>query len=148
MLLVSDRDVLSGVSEDVAQQVVTAWLAEHPDPESVDRQALIDGLTSGRLSLVRLDERPQLLDDARVHDLMSLGPMDGVPEPPRPRPDAWVGVEVVDSRGRPLPGYRVQVLDPTGASHDLELDSQGSGRLEGLAEDGGCTFTLERREPS
>lgn len=133
--------------EDAARRLVKRLLAEHPDPDSVDERELVNGLTSGRLSLVRLDREPGMLDEPRVHDLLELGPMDGVPEPPRPRPDAWVGVEVVDPRGRPLPGYRVQVLDPSGSTHALELDAQATGRLDGLSEDGGCTFTLERVAP-
>jgi hypothetical protein len=107
-------------------------------------EELVRALLAGELVVVEVERPARMLDAPRMESLTSLaGPLDGVPEPVRPSSvGSWVGVRVVDTRGRPLPRFSVRVDDPGGASHDARLDAGGRARVDGLADDGGCTITL------
>lgn len=102
---------------------------------------LVRALLAGDLVVVELEGPPRLLDAPRVQPLLDLaGPMDGEPEPVRTK--SWVGVRVVDPRGRPVPGFSVRVDDPAGKRHDARLDGDGRARWDALTEDGSCVVTL------
>lgn len=102
-------------------------------------------ILAGDLLVVETEDAPRLMDEPRAHELSSLAePIheDGVPEPVPMPTTSWIGVEVVDQRGRPLPMFSVHVDGPTGAHHEARLDERGRARLDRLEDDGACTVTL------
>lgn len=124
-----------GLARMVAERMLPA------DADDAERDELVSALVGGELLLIRVGRSRRTLDAPRVQSLVDLvETLDGVPEPPRP--DAWIAVEVVDQRGRPLPQFRVELRDPSGATHSLALDDQAAARVDELAQDGSCTFTL------
>lgn len=116
-------------------------MIEAPGYEGPSEDELVAGLRSGALLLMQVDGPPRQLDEPRVRELSSLAdPLDGMPEPVRPR--SWVGVEVVDPRGRPLPFFSLRIEDPAGMCHDASLDDGARARVDDLDDDGSCTITL------
>lgn len=64
------------------------------------------------------------------------------------RPDTFVTIELVDTKGAPVPYARYLVTMPGGRSIEGTLDLNGRVRLEGV-EPGTCTVTfpaIDRRE--
>lgn len=151
LLAVTDRDVLTIRTEHEAREVARALVAspdfEWPggadadaDADALERE-VVDALLGGQLVLVRTERQPRPMDAPQVTDLVEHAERpEQVVEPPRP--DAWVGVEIVDQRGRPLPWFHVQVSDPTRQDHDVTLSQAARGRADGLDEDGDCEVTL------
>lgn len=119
-----------------------AWGTGAPDGPSEDD--LVRALLAGDLVMVEVEAPPRRLDTPRVQPLLELaGPMDGVPEPVRPaRAASWVGVRVVDPRGRPVPWFSVRVDDPAGKRHDARLEGDARARFDALTDDGSCVVTL------
>lgn len=151
MLIVRPRDVIDELDEATARRIVAQMRqarSQGSDPDAdpdLDEEAMVQALVSGRLTLVRLDDSARVLDAPVVRELSSMAPgFDGVPEPPRP--DAWVGVQVVDQRGRPLPMFGVELTDPSGRSHSRSLDADATARVDALPEDGPCVVTLLARD--
>jgi hypothetical protein len=147
-LLVPARKVRQVADPGVARALARRML-ESPDLPRLrpggavepSEDELVRALLAGELVVVEVEGPPRLLDAPRVRALLDLaGPMDGVPEPVRTR--SWVGVRVVDPRGRPVPGFTVRVDDPAGKRHHATLDGDGRARMDALTYDGSCVVTL------
>jgi hypothetical protein len=69
------------------------------------------------------------------------------PEAPRRRPVAledlktWVGIELVDDTGKPVPNQRYRVTVPGGAVHEGTLDDKGSAKITDL-DPGNCDISF------
>ena len=65
-----------------------------------------------------------------------------------PNKTAWLGIELIDRKKRPVPGAAWDVLLPNGQTVSGILDRNGKTRLEGI-DPGECTVTfpaLDQRE--
>lgn len=65
-----------------------------------------------------------------------------------PNKTAWLGIELIDRKKRPVPGAAWDVLLPNGETVSGILDRNGKTRLEGI-DPGECTVTfpaLDQRE--
>lgn len=143
-LLVPARGVRR-VSDRRVARTLARRLLESAEREGLSEEQLVEGLLSGALLAVEVEAPPRRLDEPQVQELSSLaGPLDGMPEPARLR--SWVGLQVVDQRGRPLPWFSVRVDDPAGVRHDVGLDAGARARVDDLEDDGGCTITLSPTE--
>jgi hypothetical protein len=146
------------VSDPSAARVLARRMLESPDlaglllvgssrlgggsHELPSEDELVRALLEGDLVVVEVERPLRLMDPPRARPLLELAgsePM-GMPEPVRT--PSWVGVRVVDPRGRPLPGFAVRVDDPAGKRHDARLDGEARARVDGLVEDGACVVTL------
>ena len=105
-------------------------------------EGVAEALLAGRFNAVRVDAPPRLLDSPSVIELATLAdaPIDQVVEPPRPT--AWVGVHVVDQRGRRVPFFVAEIEDAAGQTHTAELDKIARAEADKLPSDGSCTVTL------
>jgi hypothetical protein len=144
VLLVPARQVRSVADPGVAR-ALARQLGEPRSPhDEPSEDELVRALLAGDLVVVELEDSQRRLDAPRVRPLLELaGPMDGMPEPVRPdRAASWVGVRVVDPRGRPVPWFAVRVDDPAGARHDAPLGEDARAHFPALTDDGSCVVTL------
>lgn len=147
VIAVPSRDVRPIRDRQEAREVARAMLEQRAtaDRFAADSQrredALVEALVAKDMLLVRVEQRPRTLQAPQTVELSTLAePMDGVVEPPRPT--AWIGLEIVDQRGRPLPWFRVEVSGPSGKTHSPALDPTATTSVDVLDEDGSCRVLL------
>ena len=106
----------------------------------------------------RQDILPDLLDAVRRGELVAfdnpLAPPPRtyielepeVPETPGPDIKTWIGVTLVDEKGKPLPDHTYRLVKPDGGVTEGELDSRSSTVVTGL-DPGQCQVTFECKIP-
>jgi len=131
---------------------------DDPNATNDDADAMVEALAhhlvAGAFMRVLVETLPRTLDEPQAVDLASLADpsaFDGgnLVEPDRPGvdPDTWIGLEVIDQRGNPLPFFTVQLEDPTGKRHTASLATGAKTRFDDLGDEGTCTITLVPRDP-
>jgi hypothetical protein len=66
------------------------------------------------------------------------------PAPPPPRPvknKTWIGIELVDDKGKPVPGEQYRIVLPDGSQEEDRLDAQGRAHINNI-DPGECQISF------
>lgn len=142
MLLVRWRDLSRPVSAENARAFLSKATAgkEPLAEEEIDRIAA--GLESGELRLVRVEERPRLMDAPEIRDLRELAPSEPLAAPEEEQNNAWVAVEVLDETGRLYPNLQVEFQVEDGGRRTVSLDGRAQCRIDVPNAHGECLLLV------
>lgn len=68
-------------------------------------------------------------------------PAEKPPPPPKTAPKTWIGIELVDQKGHPVPNERYRVTLPDGTIREGQLDAQGRARFDDI-DPGSCQISF------
>lgn len=100
------------------------------------RDAVREALREGRLVAVRVPRRP-VATSAPVRRDESAPATERMSD----APEAWVAIELVDNRGRPVAYERYRIKLPDGTTREGTLDRDGLARIDGI-DAGLCEVTF------
>lgn len=135
LLLVTRRDVLERLDRAQAQRLVDATLDATSDVDEAERAALVEGLVSGTLVAVRIDEGVRLMDAPQVRPLI---------DPHAPLVDdarTWISLELVHEAGLSTAGVELEVSTADGRELHGRLGQNGRWRSDDVPR-GSCTVRL------
>lgn len=135
LLLVTRRDVLERLDRAQAQRLVDATLDATSDVDEAERAALVEGLVSGTLVAVRIDEGVRLMDAPQVRPLI---------DPHAPLVDdarTWISLELVHEAGLSTAGVELEVSTADGRELHGRLGRNGRWRSDDVPR-GSCTVRL------
>jgi len=107
------------------------------DPEAPEEPSeAADAAESDATEVSAAEARTRQREAAEL-DSTEVGPAPaGSSEPAEEREDHWIGVELVEDGGNPVPDEPYKVKLPDGTIQSGRLDSEGRARIEGITESG------------